>query len=193
MAHAPAALLTHMEGAAEYAYPWVRLESVDEEGRPVTPGEQGMFRVKTSEQAYYVVDHPDNALLFRDGWFYPRDVGTINAEGLITVTGRSAEVINRGSSIVAPDLVERVLMLHPSITAAVAFGMPTKTGIEEIWAAVVAPDRFNEAELLHFCRERLADKAPHTIRRIDAVPRTDSGKPKRRQAREQVLAARAPA
>jgi acyl-CoA synthetase (AMP-forming)/AMP-acid ligase II len=162
---------------------------VDEEGRPVAPGETGIFRVKTSEQAYYVVDHPDNALLFRDGWFYPGDVGTIRADGLITVTGRSAELINRGGSIVAPDLVEQVLLMHPAVKEAAAFGIPTNTGIDEICAVVVVPDRFNEAELLHFCRERLADKAPGTIRRIDAIPRTDSGKPRRRHIREQLMAA----
>jgi len=189
MAHAPASMLMQIDGAAGFAYPWVTLEAVDEEGRPAAPGETGIFRVKTSEQAHYVVDHPDNALLFRDGWFYPGDVGTIGADGLITVTGRSAEVINRGGSIVAPDLVERVLAMHPSVKEAVVFGLPTKTGIDEIYAAVVAPDRFNEAELLHFCRERLADKAPGKIRRLDAIPRTDSGKPKRRMVREQIMAA----
>jgi len=191
MAHAPASMLMQIDGASGYAYPWVTLQAVDEEGRKVAPGETGIFRVKTSEQAYYVVEHPDNALLFRDGWFYPGDVGTVRADGLITVTGRSAEIINRGGSIVAPDLVEQVLAMHPTVKEAVAFGLPTKTGIDEIAAAVVAPDRFNEAELLYFCRERLADKAPGSIRRIEAVPRTDSGKPKRRQVREQFMAASA--
>jgi acyl-coenzyme A synthetase/AMP-(fatty) acid ligase len=189
MAHAPASMLMQIDGAAGFAYPWVTLEAVNEEGRAVAPGETGIFRVKTSEQAYYVVEHADNALLFRDGWFYPGDVGTIQADGLITATGRSAELINRGGSIVSPDLVESVLTMHPSVTEAVAFGLPTKTGIDEIYAVVVAPDRFSEAELLHFCRERLADKAPGAIRRLDAIPRTDSGKPKRRQVREQIMAA----
>jgi acyl-CoA synthetase (AMP-forming)/AMP-acid ligase II len=108
----------------------------------------------------------------------------------VTVTGRSAEVINYGGSIIAPDLLERVLAEHKDVADAVAFGVPTPMGFEEIWAAVVAPDRFNEAELLHFCRERLADKAPTSIRRIEAVPRTDSGKPRRREVRDLILAAR---
>ncbi|HVY21299.1 MAG TPA: class I adenylate-forming enzyme family protein [Bauldia sp.] len=192
MSNAPASQLASLEGTAGYVLPWVTLEAVDDEDRPVKPGEAGRLRVRTTEQARYVVDQPENALVFRNGWFYPGDIGTVGADGLVTITGRSAEVINYGGSIVAPDLLERVLSEHKDVTDAVAFGVPTPMGFDEIWAAVVAPDRFNEAELLHFCREKLADKAPSVIRRVGAVPRTDSGKPKRREVRDLILAARTP-
>jgi acyl-CoA synthetase (AMP-forming)/AMP-acid ligase II len=190
MSNAPASKLSELDGTAGYVLPWVTLEAVDDEGRTVNAGQPGIFRVRTTELARYVVDQPENALVYRDGWFYPGDIGTIGADGLVTVTGRSAEVINYGGSIIAPDLLERVLAEHKDVADAVAFGVPTPMGFEEIWAAVVAPDRFNEAELLHFCRERLADKAPTSIRRIEAVPRTDSGKPRRREVRDLILAAR---
>jgi acyl-coenzyme A synthetase/AMP-(fatty) acid ligase len=181
--------LERAEGSAGYVRPWIEMQVVDANGNEVPRGTDGIIRVRSPEMAAYADDAADPVETIRDGWFYPGDVGTIQADGLITVTGRSAELINRGGSIVSPDLVESVLTMHPSVKEAVAFGLPTKTGIDEIYAVVVAPDRFNEAELLHFCRERLADKAPGAIRRLDAIPRTDSGKPKRRQVREQIMAA----
>ena len=191
ISHAPGSALAAIEGAAGYVVPWVTLEAVDEEDRPLPPGKEGIFRVRSDEQAHYVVNDPDNSLLYRDGWFYPGDIGTIREDGLVIVTGRSAEVINRGGSIVAPDLIERVLAERPGVKEAAAVGVPTRTGLDEICAVVVTDGAFNEQELLAFCRDKLADKAPGAIRRVSSIPRTDMGKIKRKQLREEVLAAQA--
>ena len=69
----------------------------------------------------------------------------------------------------------------------------TRTGLDEICAVVVTDGAFNEQELLAFCRDKLADKAPGAIRRVSSIPRTDMGKIKRKQLREEVLAAQAKA
>src|SRR5581483_1869154 len=168
---APASALSGEDGAAGFVYPWVTLQAVDEEDRVLPPGREGILRVKSDEQAQYVVDHPDNRLLFRDGFFYPGDVGRIRADGMVFVTGRSAEVINRGGSSVAPDLIEGVLTARPEIKEAAAFGVPMQMGMEDIQAVVVTEGPFDEQELLAYCREKLADKAPSSIRQVASIPR----------------------
>jgi acyl-CoA synthetase (AMP-forming)/AMP-acid ligase II len=65
--------------------------------------------------------------------------------------------------------------------------MPGKTGMDEIWAVVVANGALHVSDLMGFCRERLADKAPDVIREIDAIPRAESGKVRRRRIREEML------
>lgn len=190
IAHAPAAMLEGREGVAGYLMPWVTLEVVDAEDRVLAAGEEGIFRIRTPEQGRYLGDDPDSKAFFRDGWFYPGDVGRLRADGLVQVTGRSVEVINRGGSVVAPELIERVLLQRPEITDVAAFGVRSASGIEEIWAAAVSETGFDEAALIAHCRALLADKAPDTIRRVTAIPRTESGKIRRQQVREDVVAGR---
>lgn len=190
IALAPAALLEGQEGVGGYLVPWVQLEVVDDEDRVLPHGEEGVFRVRTPEQAHYLVEGASDAAIARDGWFYPGDVGRLRADGLVQITGRSVEVINRGGSMVAPELIERVLMQRPEVSDAAAFGFSGQSGLEEIWAAVVCDGALDEAELIRFCRERLADKAPNVIRRVATIPRTESGKVRRQQVRDEVTAAR---
>lgn len=193
LAIAPAALLEGEEGNAGHLLPWVQMEIVDAEDRVLPHGTEGIIRVRTPHQAHYVVDGDENRLFFRDGWFYPGDVGRLRADGFVAITGRSVEVINRGGSVVAPELIERLLTGLPGITDAVAFGVRGPSGLEQIWAAVVSAGPIDEAGLIRHCRERLIDKAPDTIRRIAAVPRTETGKIRRSEVRDQLLASAPPA
>lgn len=188
IAQAPAALLGEVDGAAGYRVPWADLQVVDENDKPLPPGSEGVFRVRTDEQAHYVSGDRNDSAFFRDGWFYPGDIGRLGADGFVHVTGRSVEVINRGGSIVAPELVERVLALRPEVRDAAAFGVAGAGGMEEIWAAIVTDDAFDEQALIRFCREKLADKAPGTIRRVGAIPRTETGKIRRSALRDAVVA-----
>jgi acyl-coenzyme A synthetase/AMP-(fatty) acid ligase len=74
-----------------------------------------------------------------------------------------------------------VLLAHPAVAEAVCFGVPHPTWGEEVSAAVVLQGAATEAELLGYCRERLADyKRPKQIHITDAIPRTATGKIQRR-------------
>ena len=190
LAIAPAALLEGQEGNAGHLLPWVELEIVDEHDRVLPHDTAGVIRVRTPQQAHYVVPGPENQLFFRDGWFYPGDVGKLQADGRVAITGRSVEVINRGGSVVAPELIERLLTGLPGIRDAVAFGLRGPSGLDEIWAAVVSDEPLQEGWILGICRERLVDKAPDVIRRIAMVPRTETGKIRRKEVRDQFEAER---
>ena len=102
--------------------------------------------------------------------------------GWVPLTRRSLkELINRGGEKVSPREVDEVLLTHPAVAEAVCFGVPHATWGEEVEAAVVLREPLTQAELLAFCKERLADfKRPKQIHITDAIPRTATGKIQRR-------------
>ena len=76
----------------------------------------------------------DDAEIFKDGWFYPGDIGKLMPDGLLVITGRVNEVINRGGDKLAPEVIEGALRLMPEIADAAVFAVPNT---DQIWAAVV--------------------------------------------------------
>ena len=96
-------------------------------------------------------------------------------------------MINRGGEKIAPREIDEVLESHPAVKEAVCFGVPHPTWGEEVAAAVVVRDSVTEIELIAHCRMHLAAfKVPRTIRIVDSIPRTATGKVQRRQVAEQL-------
>src|SRR6185503_5706595 len=120
-----------------------------------------------------------NAKSFVNGWFRTGDEGLLDADGYLRLTGRIKELINRGGEKIAPLEIDEVLLAHPAISEAVAFGAPHATWGEEVAAAVKLKEgeTAKEADILAFCRERLADfKRPKQIFITEAIPKTATGK-----------------
>ncbi len=180
--------LERHEGSAGYIRPWVDMQAVDSEGREVQPGSDGILRARSPEMAAYATESADTIEMFRDGWFYPGDVGRIFPDGLVVITGRTNEVINRGGVIVAPEAIEEVLRLDPAVRDVAVIGVPNAAGIEEIWAAVVSDGDVDANAIAVRARDKLNEKVPDRILRIDAVPRNENGKITRNALREQLIA-----
>jgi acyl-CoA synthetase (AMP-forming)/AMP-acid ligase II len=90
-------------------------------------------------------------------------------------------MINRGGEKIAPREIDEVLLQHPAVGEAVAFGTPHERWGEEVAAAVVLKGDASDKELVAFCRERLADyKVPKRLFIVDSIPRTATGKIQRR-------------
>jgi acyl-CoA synthetase (AMP-forming)/AMP-acid ligase II len=122
-----------------------------------------------------------NATSFVDGWFRTGDQGFLDNEGYLTLVARIKELINRGGEKVSPRDIDEVLLTHPAVAEAVCFGVPHPTWGEEVAAAVVLREKITEADLLAYCRERLADyKRPKQIFVTETIPRTATGKIQRR-------------
>jgi acyl-CoA synthetase (AMP-forming)/AMP-acid ligase II len=122
-----------------------------------------------------------NADSFVNGWFRTGDQGTIDAGGYLSLIGRLKEMINRGGEKIAPREIDDVLMQHPAVGEAVAFGAPHPAWGEEVVAAVVLKEPVTEKELIAFARERLADyKVPKKLYIVDKIPTTATGKIQRR-------------
>lgn len=116
-----------------------------------------------------------------EGWIRTNDLGQIEADGSLTVLGRSSELIVSGGENVYPAEVEHTLARHPLIAAAVVWGQPSPEWGETVVAAIVclnaAPD---EATLSAWCAEHLAPAArPRRWHYADSLPVTARGKPDR--------------
>jgi long-chain acyl-CoA synthetase len=119
---------------------------------------------------------------FRDGWVFPGDLGTLDAEGRLTVVGRTKIFIDVLGHKVDPLEVEDVLVLHPAVDEVVVVGVPRDNGGELIKAAVVSNAPCSERELVHFCKERLASfKVPQVVEFIESIPTSPLGKVLRKE------------
>jgi oxalate---CoA ligase len=143
----------------------------------------------------YLDDPEANQAAFRDGWFRTGDLGRLDGEGYLFITGRLKEMIDRGGEKIIPEEVDAVLRAHPALEEAAAFAVAHRTLGEDVAAAVVLRDgaTASELELRSFAATRLARfKVPRRIVFIDRIPRTATGKPKRALLAEQFQSLMAP-
>ena len=116
---------------------------------------------------------------FRDGWFRTGDLGHIDEDGYLFVTGRIKEIINRGGFKVSPAEVDAVLLRHPDVLDAAAFGVHHPTLGEDVAAAAVIRDqgKISPQQLREFALEHLAPyKVPSTIMFVVTLPRNATRK-----------------
>jgi fatty-acyl-CoA synthase len=126
------------------------------------------------------------AEVLRDGWFYTGDLGFLDAEGYLTIVGRSKEVILAADGHVYPHAIEDVLLRHPSVADAVVFGVPGADRDELVHAAIVtaAGAHLSEQDVIRWVsQERGAAYAPEAVVFLDELPRTGSEKLDRRAVR----------
>ncbi len=162
----------------------VRVGIMDAEGNLLTEGEHGEVVIQGRNVIQGYENNPDaNASSFTNGWFRTGDQGFLDKSGYLTLVARIKELINRGGEKISPREIDEVLLRHPAVAEAVAFGTPHKMWGEEVAAAVVMRENatVGETELLSYCRERLADfKCPKKIHITQTIPRTATGKIQRR-------------
>ncbi len=154
---------------------------VDGDNRPVGDNEVGRLRYRGPGVATRFLDE-DGKLLeaAADGWFYPGDLAERQPGGFIALRGRDKEVIIRGGVNVYPAEIERVLTSHDDVHEAAVVGIADRDRGETI-TAFVAGDVRNTADLIDYCRERLAPyKVPEAIHVLEALPKKASGKIDRR-------------
>ncbi len=165
-----------------YALDDVDIRIVDPNGRPLPAGEQGEIVVNGPMLFKGYLNPADNAGVFEpDGAFRTGDVGCLDANGLLRVTGRVKDIIIRNGENISAKEVEDVLHLHPGIADAVAVALPDPARGELCCAVVVlvpgavAPTLEDVAE--HCRRQGLArQKAPERLEIVRELPRNSTGK-----------------
>ena len=160
---------------------------VDGDGRRMPPGEtgEGVVRGPTVMEGYFRNKELTRAA-FRDGWFHTGDIGYLDADQHLFLTGRASEFINRGGEKISPEEVDQVLMAHGAVAEAVTFSMPHDKLGEEVAAAVVLRDGTpaTEEQLQAFAAARLAaHKVPRCIVFLDRLPVGPTGKVQRSRMR----------
>jgi acyl-CoA synthetase (AMP-forming)/AMP-acid ligase II len=169
------------------ALPDVEIRITDEQGEPVPPGEVGEIAIRTirTMRGYYEQETATAATI-RDGWLLTRDLGWMDEDGYIFLSGRKSDMIIRGGENIAPDEIEAVLESHPEVDEAGVIGVPDEEWGERV-AAVVARcpgATVAEDELMEYCRQRLASfKKPEVVIFVDALPRNVMGKVLRNELR----------
>ena len=177
VASAPFSALEGHSGAVGYVFDNVEIETVDERDRLLPTGAEGILRLRGENMADgYFRDPATTASAFRNGWFYPGDIGRVSPDGLLVLRGRLGEFINAGGNKVNPRFIEEALLDLPDVTEAAAFGVPDQIGLTQIWAATVANRPMPLADLQAACRDRLGEAAPKFIVQMKALPRNDAGK-----------------
>lgn len=179
--------------------PGIRVRVVGDDGAPAAVGEVGEILVAgPTVFAGYDGDPEATALALRDGWLQTGDLGVLDEAGRLVVVERSVDRIVSGGENVSPTEVEAVLGAHPDVAEAVVVGRPDREWGTVPVAAVTlrpgatlagAPGEVVEAALRAFVRERLAAfKVPRRIVRLEALPRTASGKVRRPSVAELISA-----
>lgn len=167
--------------------------------QPLPIGEEGEVVVRgPNVMSGYLDDEEANKSVFtNDGWFRTGDLGRLDADGFLFLTGRIKEIINRGGSKIIPQDIDRILLEHPDVADAAVFAIPHRTLGEEIAAAVVpGKDRaVSERVLRAFVAQHAAAyKVPRHIMFVDALPRGATGRVQRKKLTDQFrdVALRAP-
>jgi len=150
----------------------------DETGRLLGPDEPGEIVVRGAEVFDgYENDDRANRAAFRDGWFRTGDIGRVDRDGFVYVSGRQSDIINRGGTKIAPSEIEAALVQHPQVIEAAAFAITHPTLGQDLAAAVVVRDTVGESQLRRFLRADLASfKIPTRIIEVARLPRGSSGK-----------------
>ncbi len=160
------------------AGPEVRV--ADERGNTLPPGVSGEVVIRGDNVMRAYESNPKaNAEAFIDGWFRTGDLGVMDADGYLTITGRLKEIINRGGEKISPREVDEILMAHPAVHQCVCFAMPHEMLGEEVAAAVVLKEgaEVDERELRRYAAGRLVDfKVPKKILIVKEIPVGATGK-----------------
>ncbi|KAG4188679.1 hypothetical protein ERO13_A08G181200v2 [Gossypium hirsutum] len=164
---------------------------LNEQGEIQPPNANGEVCIRGLNVTKGYKNNPEaNKSAFQFGWFHTGDVGFFDSDGYLHLVGRIKELINRGGEKISPIEVDAVLLAHPDVAQAVAFGVPDEKYGEEINCAVIPREgvSLDEAEITKYCKRNLASfKVPKKVFITDSVPKTATGKIQRRIVAEHFL------
>ncbi len=161
----------------------VRVDVVGEEGQALAPGLEGELTIASPFAASgYLDNEAATRESFRGGAYFSGDLGTKDARGYLTITGRKKLMINRGGFKVNPYEVEAAIKEHPKVVEVAVFGTRSPQGDDLVCAAIVSSGACTTEEILSHCRDRIAAfKIPARIEFRDTLPKSATGKVLRTQ------------
>ena len=164
---------------------------MDDYGNILPQGETGEIVINGENvMTGYESDALANEHAFAHGWFHTGDIGHLDEDGYLYITGRLKEIINRGGEKLSPNEIDHVLLENPAIAQAMTFAVPDVGLGESVAAAIVlikgqSPD---ENDIRTFVAERLSfEKVPQRIVFVDDIPKGPTGKPLRTNAFEKFM------
>jgi acyl-CoA synthetase (AMP-forming)/AMP-acid ligase II len=168
------------DGSAGYAVEGVELRIV-QNGQPVSPGEKGDILIRGPGVMLGYYRNPEQTLqaLLPGGWLSTGDIGYVDTDGALFITGRSKDLIIRSGFNVYPQEVENVINAYPGIQLCAVVGKPAADGNEDV-VAFYQPESgcsINERDLASYLSQHLAPyKRPALFVKVRSIPMTISGK-----------------
>jgi long-chain acyl-CoA synthetase len=167
----------------------IEVAIVDDDDKPLTPGEVGEVVVRgDAVMSGYWGLPAESAAALRSGWLHTGDLGALDERGFLTLLDRTKDLIISGGSNVYAREVEEALLEDPDLAEAAVIGVPDQEWGESVMAVLVAapgatPD-FTRLE--HLCLQRIARfKRPRHWRVVDRLPKNSAGKVLKRELRQQ--------
>ena len=153
----------------------------DRDGNPLPPGASGEVLVRGYNvmRGYFGEPEATAAAIDPRGWLHTGDVGVLDGDGNLRITDRLKDMFTVGGFNAYPAEIEQAITRHEKVSEAAVVGVPDER-LGEVGRAYVIPRpgaAVTEAEIIAFCRERLANfKVPRSVRIVSALPRNASGK-----------------
>ncbi len=169
----------------------VKVVNVDT-GETLPLGESGeiCFRGYHIMKGYYGDDEATKKAIDGSGWLHSGDLGAMDEDGYVRITGRLKEMIIRGGENIYPREIEDVLYTHPKVAEAAVFGIPDEFYGEEVmaWIELHEGKEATEEEMKAFCKGEMAHfKVPRYICFVSEFPMTVTGKLQKFRMRELAL------
>ncbi len=162
------------------------------DGSTVPLGRTGelCFRGYHIMKGYYNDQEATAEAIDEDGWLHSGDLGVMNEEGYVSITGRLKEMIIRGGENIYPQVIEEVIFNHPMVSDVAVFGVPDDYWGEEImaWIILYQGRQVSVEEIRDFCGASLAHfKIPRYIHFVDQFPMTVTGKVQKFRMRQMAI------
>ncbi len=175
-------------GSTGRAYFHTDVRVIDIDGRDCAPDEPGEVLIRGAHNMVGYWKRPDaTAQALREGWLHTGDIGTMDAEGFVTIRDRMKDMLISGGENVYPAEVENMLLSHPAVADAAVIGLPSpKWGEVPLAVLVLKKEQsLDEAALIAWCQGKLASfKLPKAAVFLAEIPRNPSGKILKRVLRE---------
>jgi oxalate---CoA ligase len=163
---------------------------MDEQGKLLSAGQTGEIVIRGAGVFQgYETNQNVSPEAFTDGWFRTGDLGYLDADGYLFITGRCKDIINRGGEKVSPVEVDEILLNHPAIEQAITFPVPHPTLGEDVAAAVVLRQGalVSQQEIRDYVAERASVfKVPQRVLVIAEIPKSPTGKIQRRSVAQRL-------
>jgi len=160
-------------GASGKALPGWEIKAVDNNGNELPPNQAGEIIVRGPiMEGYYNNPQATNETI-KDGWLHTGDIGRIDEDGYLFLSGRKKNIIILKGQNIYPGDIEEVLCTHPKVAGAIVAGIPDRLRGEIVGAAIRLKEGevATEQEIRQFCQERMADyKLPRKIIFTDSLP-----------------------
>ncbi|MDB5987890.1 MAG: Perillic acid-CoA ligase GeoC [Nevskia sp.] len=171
--------------------PLIEIKIVDAEGKELPQGATGEFMVRSPSLFGGYWNQPDaTAAVLQGGWYRTGDAGFRDAEGLLYIVDRVKDMIVTGGENVYSGEVEQALQKHPAVRLSTVIGVPDERWGEKVTAVVIVAEgaTLTADEVISHCRTLIAGyKVPKTVRFVDVLPMTATGKVLKRAVRDQFL------